>query len=233
MLMNRSALAIALILTSASFMALGCCDKEKDRIALLEQENAIFVQTKDELKNVRDGLAKAQERCDLLNIEVQTKQTEIAGLKAKVADLEGELVKKPAVTSPPLPPGWQETATGAKVTLGSDILFSAGRASLTSKGVASLRSVAATIKNTYPTSQVRVYGFTDGDPIVRSAKLWKDNLDLSANRAMAVTRELRKLGIARDRIETIAMGKERPIAANSSKAGKTKNRRVEILVVRP
>ena len=231
--MNRSALATALILTSVSLMTLGCCEKEKDRIALLDQENQVLLQAKGELSNLRSGLAKAQERCDLLNVEVQTKQTEIAGLKAKVSDLEGELAKKPTVTTPPVPPGWQETATGAKITLGSDILFSAGRASLTSKGAASLRSIAATIKGSYPTSQVRVYGFTDNDPIVRSVKLWKDNLDLSANRAMAVTRELRKLGVAADRIETIAMGKQKPIAANASKAGKARNRRVEIVVVRP
>jgi len=231
--MGRSTLAAFLILASVSLMTLGCCDKEKDRIAMLEQENAVLLEAKGELGNLRTSLAKAQERCDLLDVEVQTKQTEIAGLKAKVANLEGDLAKKPTVSTPPVPPGWQETATGAKVTLGSDILFSAGRATLSGKGAAALRRVAATIKGTYPTAQVRVYGFTDSDRIVRSAKLWTDNLDLSANRAMAVTRELRKLGVAADRIETIAMGKERPVAGNTSKAGKARNRRVEILVVRP
>ena len=56
--MNRSTLATTLILTSVSLMTLGCCEKEKDRIALLEQENAVLLQAKGELKNVRDGLAK-------------------------------------------------------------------------------------------------------------------------------------------------------------------------------
>ena len=78
---------------------------------------------------------------------------------------------------------------------------------------------------------MRVYGYTDSDPIKRSARLWKDNLDLSANRAMAVTRELRKLGIPAESIETVAMGATRSVAPNRTKADKAKNRRVEIVVV--
>ena len=49
---------------------------------------------------------------------------------------------------------------------------------------------------------------------------------------MAVARELRKRGVSAANIETIAMGKERAIAANSTKAGKTRNRRVEIVVIK-
>jgi flagellar motor protein MotB len=79
---------------------------------------------------------------------------------------------------------------------------------------------------------VQVYGFTDNDPIVKTKKLWEDNLDLSANRAMMVTRELIRHGIAANRVETIAMGSTHPVASNSDKAGKAKNRRVEIVAIK-
>ena len=116
-------------------------------------------------------------------------------------------------------------------TVGSDVLFSSGRATLTTGGRNALVAVASKIKTSFPGNIVRVYGHTDSDPIVKSKKLWADNLDLSANRAMAVTRYLISKGVARSKIETVGMGASRPITSNKTKAGKAKNRRVEIIVV--
>jgi len=73
---------------------------------------------------------------------------------------------------------------------------------------------------------------TSRTPIKRSRRKWKDNLDLSANRAMAVTRYLIARGIPKANVETIAMGDSRFVATNKTRAGKAKNRRVDIMVVR-
>ena len=232
--MKRSTIAIVLVLAVVSLMSVGCCKKQEDQIALLQRDNQQLLQNQGNVETIRAKLAQEQERNNELGLVLQSKETEIDGLKIRVANLQAEkLATPPAPPKGPVPAGWQETATGAKITLGSDILFSAGKATLTSKGAASLQSIAATIKSTYPSAMVRVYGFTDSDPIVKSAKLWRDNLDLSANRAMAVTRYLQKRGIAAANIETVAMGKERPVSANSTKSGKARNRRVEIVVVKP
>jgi chemotaxis protein MotB len=79
---------------------------------------------------------------------------------------------------------------------------------------------------------VRVMGYTDSDPIVKTKNLWKDNLDLSANRAMEVTRHLWSKGISAEHIETVAMGATHFMGPNTTKAGKAGNRRVEISVVK-
>ena len=226
--MNRYAVVLIAALACGALMAAGCCDKFKDRIAALEQENTVLQTANGDLKK---DLAQGKERCDELAIELESKETELANAKAELSDLKA---KKPTVTTRPhLPPDWRVTATGAKITLGSDILFRAGRATLSSKGAAKLKQIAGTIQTAYPDARVRVYGFTDSDPIVASAKLWRDNLDLSANRAMAVTRKLRKLEIPAEKIETIGMGATNFVAANRTKAGKAKNRRVEIVVIKP
>ena len=47
-----------------------------------------------------------------------------------------------------------------------------------------------------------------------------------------MTRELRRLGIPAKTIETIAMGATHFISANTTAAGKAKNRRVEIVVLK-
>ncbi len=229
--MNRLSLVRIVVVGGGLMMTVGCCDEYKQKIATLEKDVQLIQSENDDLKK---KLLQSQERADELAVEVESKSTELAALKAELASATAP---KPAEPTQPaaktLPAGWQETATGAKITLASDILFAAGRAALSSKGRAALKLIAGTIRTDYAGAMVRVYGFTDSDPIVKSARLWKDNLDLSANRAMAVTRELRRLGVPDKDIESIAMGATNFLAPNTTKAGKAKNRRVEIVVIRP
>ena len=49
---------------------------------------------------------------------------------------------------------------------------------------------------------------------------------------MAVTRYLISKGIAAKRVETIGMGEHHPVTGNKTKAAKSKNRRVEIVVLK-
>ncbi|HAU38007.1 MAG TPA: hypothetical protein DCX07_09870 [Phycisphaerales bacterium] len=216
---------LAVLLSGVAFMAVGCCDKEKQQIqALYTEKNDLMNQTKD----LRAQLAKAKAREAELISSLDGKDAMIAQMRTELDESKKKPAEKPGKTGE----GWERTAYGDRVTLGSDILFAAGKADLTAAGKSALNKIAADIKSTYAGLPVRVYGYTDGDPIVKSAKLWKDNLDLSANRAMAVTRHLRGLGVHADMIETIAMGETHPVADNKSSAGKTKNRRVEIIVIK-
>lgn len=75
-----------------------------------------------------------------------------------------------------------------------------------------------------------VEGNTDTDPI--SGGNYKDNLDLASERANNVRRILvSKSGIKGSRISSRSNGEDRPIADNSTAAGKAKNRRVDILIL--
>jgi len=218
-------LSVALILALLAGLAItGCQNEYKTQLLALQQEhNDLRVRH----QRLQQELADREDTQRDLLAQLDSRETELAAAQAQLANL------KESKDKPSAPEGWQETASGAKVTLASDILFGPGQATISKQGDARLRQIAATIKDRYPKAMVRVYGFSDSDPIRMSAKLWKDNLDLSANRAMAVTRLLRKLGIDAGNIETVAMGAARPVAPNSTKAGKAKNRRVEIMVVSP
>lgn len=103
---------------------------------------------------------------------------------------------------------------------------------LRSSGKRALGRITDELNGRYAGLPVRIYGYTDSDPIRRSKKFWKDNLDLSSNRAMAVVRYLISRGVPKENIESIGMGDSNPVASNSSKSGKSKNRRVEIVVVK-
>ena len=220
--MARSGMIVVLIAVAA--LAVGCCDKEKKQIAYLNQQ---MLEMSNSNKDLRGQLVAARTRESDLLSQTESKDLQLTALRAENADLKGKLAGG-GTTAPP--PGRQTPLY--KVTVGSDILFGAGRASLSASGRSRLAAVANEIKSKYDGMAVRVYGYTDSDPIKRTRKLWTDNLDLSANRAMAVTRYLISRGIKAASVETIAMGATHFVASNTTSAGKAKNRRVVILVVR-
>lgn len=87
-----------------------------------------------------------------------------------------------------------------------------------------LDDVARTLA-AYPSTMIDVYGHTDpsgGDGI---------NIPLSQNRAHSVASYLVQRGVNSARIATQGFGSSRPIADNSTEAGRAANRRVEIRIV--
>ncbi len=73
--------------------------------------------------------------------------------------------------------------------------------------------------------RIRIVGHTDDEG---SADF---NQKLSESRAISVADYLEKRGISQERLETIGMGAEHPIAANDSDEGRALNRRTEIVVI--
>jgi flagellar motor protein MotB len=76
-----------------------------------------------------------------------------------------------------------------------------------------------------------VSGFTDDRPIQQGNLHFKDNLELSAQRALGVTRALIAEGMPRDRVFSAAFGAEQPVASNADESGRALNRRVEMAPV--
>ncbi|MFP4054383.1 MAG: flagellar motor protein MotB [Phycisphaerae bacterium] len=222
-----------LLLAGLVLAAGGCCTAEKNQINALKEAN---LKLEDQNKDLRSQLSRAQMSESQLLAELQEKKSDLSRKDEEIDDLQTRLSAGPEVadreTGDEAAEGWERGLVGDKVTVGSDVLFSPGRATLTNAGKQKLQQIVRQLKTTYSDIPVRVYGYTDSDPIVKTKKLWADNLDLSANRAMAVTRYLRQQGVEEDRIETIGMGATNFVASNKTKDGKAKNRRVEIIVVR-
>ena len=117
------------------------------------------------------------------------------------------------------------------VTLENSILFDSGKATLKQATSAELDHIRSVLRDgKYAGKPVDVVGHTDADPIRKTKDKWKDNLELSAQRALSVSRYLIQKGMAEDQIRAVGCGASRPIASNASTAGKAKNRRVEIVV---
>ena len=213
------------VLAVLMLSAIGCADKDKQQIQALQGEKLGLEQQRDAL--MADLQAAQAERVDLMN--------QLDARNAEVLALQGQLRAAQAAKQAPAPAGaqdWEKGLAADKVTLDTDILFASGKADLTSDGKKRLDKIVADLKTSYTGMPVRVYGHTDNEPIRKTKNLWQDNLDLSANRSMNVTRYLVSQGIPAVRVETVAMGDAKPSTSNSSAQGRAKNRRVEIIVIK-
>jgi flagellar motor protein MotB len=217
------------MLVALAALTVGCCDKENKEITVLSQQN---LELSNKNKDLSGQLATARTRESQLMSQMDSKDLAMTALQTETQELKQKGAVAPGPRSPRTPAGPGGETTVYTESVGSDVLFEPGKATLTAGGVTKLDHIVATLKSRFAGMTVRVYGYTDGDPIRKTKNLWADNLDLSANRAMAVTRHLREKGINAEHIETIAMGETHPLAPNSSAANKAKNRRVDILVVK-
>ncbi|EXI72641.1 MAG TPA: OmpA family protein [Candidatus Accumulibacter phosphatis] len=76
-----------------------------------------------------------------------------------------------------------------------------------------------------------VSGFTDDVPIHQGSTRFADNWELSAQRALTVTRVLIDEGMPSSLLFAAAFGQEQPVASNADDRGRSRNRRVEIAPV--
>ena len=118
-----------------------------------------------------------------------------------------------------------------KVRLSNSLLFDPGKASLKKGAKATLDQVGRILKARYPKSVVGVEGHSDGTPIKRSKKRFSDNHDLSLHRARAVFDYLKATcRVPESRLFVAGYGAIRPEGPNKTRAGRARNRRVEIVV---
>jgi outer membrane protein OmpA-like peptidoglycan-associated protein len=170
-------------------------------------------------------------------------QRQIAEARARIAALEEALAadrQRRGVAEPtppdatpapgPLPPllaelGGRETERGTLIDLsGSDLHFPIGEATLADGDLPILDRIAELLLQR-PTLTARVEGHTD------SSGRDEVNLALSQARADAVRQALAERGVSAARIEAVGYGETRPIADNATRAGRDRNRRIELYLI--
>jgi len=120
--------------------------------------------------------------------------------------------------------GATESALEVKVELPADVLFDFDKADVRPDAAQALGRLATVIRG-YPTGRVAIEGHTDA----KGNDAY--NQKLSERRAESVKSWLvEREKIAADRITTRGAGKSRPVADNSTEAGRQKNRRVEVVI---
>ena len=111
----------------------------------------------------------------------------------------------------------------------NDVAFDAGKAEIKSSFHDVLERVAATLDQ--EPKNISIIGHTDATPL-KSRLRFKDNQDLSEQRAKAVAQLMAPKLADVARLETLGRGSDQPIASNKTAPGRAANRRVEILLPR-
>jgi chemotaxis protein MotB len=179
----------------------------RQKIGGLENENA-------RLKQEVAALQKAQEE------KVQKVSKTYEDLLVK---MKGEIAKGEVTIS--------ELKGKLTVNLVDAILFDSGKAEVKEGGQAVLQKVISILKDVKDKA-IRTEGHTDNVTIIGMlAKKYPTNWELSASRAINVTRFLQEQGIDPAILSAVAYGEYKPVAANDTPEGKQKNRRIEIILV--
>jgi flagellar motor protein MotB len=113
-----------------------------------------------------------------------------------------------------------------RLSMGVDnsVTFDSGSTTLKDSSHRVLRNVANVMKERFAGRRFFIEGHTDTDPIVKSK--WRDNMQLSMERADAVRRYLVQQGVPESAIAVVGFGQHEPREAGR----KERNRRVEIVV---
>jgi len=151
-------------------------------------------------------------------------------LKAEVEQRQAEQARREALEralAGPLADG-RITLVEGRIGISGAVLFAVGSDQLHPDGRALIKSLAVPLR-TYLAQRdeiLMVSGFTDDRALV-TAK-FADNWELSAHRALTVTRALTAEGLPHDAVFAAAFGPQQPVASNDDAAGRALNRRVEI-----
>lgn len=166
-------------------------------------------------------LGVQMELANKLEIEISKRQVE----EKRRMDLEKALAI-------PLASG-RVTVRNGRIGISGSVLFATNSAELQPDGRQLLTSLVSPLRAYLSAREelLMVSGFTDDRNIVGGKDSFADNWELSAQRALTVTRTLIEEGMPSSTVFAAAFGAGQPVASNASDKGRSQNRRVEMAPV--
>lgn len=210
--MKRKGMSRVLLLVFlAVLLGTSGCARLKELEEINRQQAATIVSLNNEITRLSDELdlmAKTQNELARAKVDLEKKlNSELAagGLDVRMSD------------------------RGVVVTVLDQVLFDSGNAQLKSSAEQTLAKVADVLAEQAPENRVFVEGHTDNDPIRASG--WRSNWELSTARATEVIHYFtEQAALEPGRFVASGYGEYNPVEDNSSSAGKSRNRRVEIII---
>ena len=168
------------------------------------------------------GVMAAQlDMASQLEVEVQKRQIE----EQKRLSLENALAI-------PLASG-RITLNNGRIGISGKLLFKLNSDQLEPEGRQLLKSLVLPLRSYLQTrdEMLMVSGFTDDRAVTSRNREFADNWELSAQRALTVTRTLIEEGMPASLLFAAAFGQEQALVPNTSEQARAQNRRVEMAPV--
>ncbi len=179
----------------------------RQQVAELKTENSKLNDEVTELQKAKEE--KVKEVSGTYELLLSNMKNEIAQGQVTISELKGKLT----------------------VNMEAAILFDSGKADVKQEGLEILSKMVETLKNVSDKA-IRIEGHTDVVQITGAlTRIFPTNWELSAARAINVTKFLQQQGIDPRNLSAAAFAEHKPVADNSTKEGRAKNRRIEITLV--
>jgi len=214
--MNKRRTLITMLIATA-VVSTGCATNKKSEMAMMRARN----------KELTTRLNRAYADLESAMRERDSFNTRLTSAMQDVTSLQAELANQPEPVAAPV--GWTAVPGGAMIAIESGVLFAPGKAILRPRARKTLDGIVSTLQGEYGDKDILVFGHTDDTPIKKSG--WKDNWQLSSERALAVVRFLSERGVSPERLAACGAGQYRPKVPNNSEPNRTTNRRVEIFAL--
>jgi len=122
------------------------------------------------------------------------------------------------------------TLDHGRIGINGSVLFAFNSAELQPEGRQLMQTLAGPVSQYLKARNeiLMVSGFTDDRQVQKANRQFEDNWELSAQRALTVTRALVEAGVPADEVFAAAFGAGQPVASNDDAEGRAKNRRVEM-----
>jgi outer membrane protein OmpA-like peptidoglycan-associated protein len=201
-------------------IAMKTADYRKAEAALAtsgEQRNRVLLEARSreleaERRNAEAQRLKAEEQRQSAEALKRAADEGAAQIAAEMQRLQSEMAELKA----------QQTERGWVLTLGSELLFDSGKATLKPGGQKAVENLAQLMRR-QPEREITIEGFTDS---TGSEEL---NRRLSEQRAQAVKDALIARGVEAQRIDARGYGPAFPVASNDTPTGRQLNRRVQVV----
>jgi flagellar motor protein MotB len=125
------------------------------------------------------------------------------------------------------------TLNNGRIGISGKLLFELNSDQLEPEGRQLLKSLVPPLRSYLKTRDelLMVSGFTDDRSMRDGKRKFEDNWELSAQRALTVTRTLIEEGMPSAMLFAAAFGQEQPLTPNSDEKARAQNRRVEMAPV--
>lgn len=164
----------------------------------------------------------------VIGVQLQLSNKLDEAVKQRQAEAQRRMTLEQALAVP-LAAG-RVTLVDGRIGIRGSVLFALNSDQLQPEGRDVLKSLAAPLADYLKSRDeiLMVSGFTDDRQVRDGNRQFADNWELSAERALTVTRALIADGVPASSVFAAAFGAEQPVSSNADDEGRARNRRVEI-----
>ena len=166
-----------------------------------------------------------------LGYQLELSQTLQAEIRKREAEAQRRMALEQALAGP-LASG-RITLRDGRIGISGNVLFALNSSDLQPEGEQLLQTLVEPL-SVYLDERdqlLMISGFTDDLPIQKNNLHFADNWELSAQRALTVTRALISQGMPKERVFAAAFADQQPVVPNTDSASRSQNRRVEMAPV--